>query len=236
MFAGPNGSGKTTVKNSLSKPASWFGSYINPDDLEKAVRTTGKLPIQQFGLTATTSDVRMHFASSPLFTKHFLASDVDAILCQENVIDFHEMKFNSYSASVLSDYLRRRAMEAGKSFSFETVMSANDKVELLREAQEKGYRTYIYFVATEDPAINVQRVRHRVAEGGHDVPEEKIVARYYRSLALIKKAIRHANRAFFFDTSEEEASFFAEITDGNSLELKSDEIPAWFQPIWDSIP
>jgi predicted ABC-type ATPase len=41
MFAGPNGSGKTTVKMHLKKPQPWFGVYINPDDLEATVRRTG---------------------------------------------------------------------------------------------------------------------------------------------------------------------------------------------------
>jgi predicted ABC-type ATPase len=43
MFAGPNGSGKTTVKMSLNKSPEWFGLYINPDDVEKTIRDTGSL-------------------------------------------------------------------------------------------------------------------------------------------------------------------------------------------------
>lgn len=112
-------------------------------------------------------------------------------------------------------------------------MSSPDKIDFLRQAQERGFRTYLYYIATEDPAINIQRVKNRVAEGGHDVPEEKIVARYYRSLSLVAQAIRYSNRAFMFDTSEEQAWYFAEGTDGTTLELKSDEMPNWFQPIWD---
>ena len=34
MFAGPNGSGKTTIKNGISRPPDWFGIYVNPDELE----------------------------------------------------------------------------------------------------------------------------------------------------------------------------------------------------------
>ncbi len=91
-------------------------------------------------------------------------------------------------------------------------------------------------MATDTPAINVQRVKTRVAAGGHNVPEDKIISRYHRSLALLKNAIRHTDRAYLFDSSEEEAWFFASITDGETIELQSDEIPSWFQPIWDSFP
>jgi predicted ABC-type ATPase len=235
MFAGPNGSGKTTVKQSLRKPASWFGLYINPDDLERAVRETGFLALEPFELTASTDEVRSYFTSSEFLKSQKLAEAANAIVCRDNGIDFSGLSFNPYYASVLSDFLRRRALETGKTFSFETVMSARDKVELLREAQEKGFRTYLYYIATEDPAINVSRVKNRVAEGGHDVPEEKIIARYHRSLELLKQAVRYTNRAYFIDTSEDEAWYFAEVTGGTTITLQSDEIPGWFQPVWDQL-
>lgn len=233
MFAGPNGSGKTTVKNALQRPAAWFGLYINPDELEQAIRAGGVLPLGPLDLAATTEEVRAHFGSSPLLRAHGLHQSAGAIVGRDAGIDFGGLAFNAYHASVLADFLRRKALDAGKSFTFETVMSSPDKVDLLREARGRGYRTYLYFIATEDPAINVQRVRNRVAEGGHDVPEEKIVARYYRSLALLPAAIRHTNRAYLFDTSEEHARYLAEITDGTRIDLKVDEIPHWFEPTWD---
>jgi len=69
MFAGPNGSGKTTVKNSLSKPESWFGLYINPDELEATIRQTGLLPTELLGLAVTVEAVRTYFARSPFLAK-----------------------------------------------------------------------------------------------------------------------------------------------------------------------
>ena len=233
MFAGPNGSGKTTVKNGLQRQPQWFGIYINPDELEKTIRETGILPLDPFDLTTSTEEIRNFFASFLLLQNHQLHATAGGIECRAGGIDFSGLEMNSYYASVLADFLRRKALESSKSFSFETVMSAPDKVDLLREAQAVGYRTYIYYIATEDPAINIQRVKNRVAEGGHDVPEEKIVLRYHRSLSLLREAIRYTYRAFFFDTSEEESWYFAEATNGTSIELKSDEMPNWFQPIWD---
>lgn len=53
----------------------------------------------------------------------------------------------------------------------------------------------------DDPAINVARVRQRVALGGHDVPEDRIVARWSRTMALLPDAVRVAHRAILFDNS-----------------------------------
>ena len=117
------------------------------------------------------------------------------------------------------------------SFSFETVMSSPDKVTLLEKAQQLGYRTYLYYIATDDPAINVARVKARVRLGGHDVPEDKIASRYTRSLDLLLQAVKHTHQTYLFDNSRDggERLWVAEITDGRELELKCDPMPLWFQ-------
>lgn len=116
-----------------------------------------------------------------------------------------------------------------RSFSFETVMSHQEKVDFLGEVKEAGYRTYLYFVATESPLINIARIKIRVSEGGHFVPDDKVISRYHRTLALLKPAIRRTNRAFIFDNSGAEARLIAEIENGVDLRFASTSIPAWFQ-------
>jgi predicted ABC-type ATPase len=112
-------------------------------------------------------------------------------------------------------------------------MSHPGKVEFLGEAQSMGFRTYLYFVATDDPEINLSRVANRVRLGGHFVPADKVIQRYHRSLELLLDAIRHTNRAYIFDNSGDNAAhdqtWLAEITDGKRLELKTGKIPAWFK-------
>jgi len=232
MFAGPNGSGKTTVKNEL--PAQLFKNYINPDDFEQSLRSAGSMDLNPFGLTISTQELREFFAASELLRANDLDGVSDIIECRNGILTLNGAGIDSYFASVLSDFLRRKLLESSKSFTFETVMSAPDKVDLLAKARRRGYRTYLYFVATEDPAINVERVKNRVASGGHNVPEMKIVSRYHRSLELLRGAIRNSDRAYFFDTSEESSCYFAEITGGVEFDLKSPEIPEWFRSaVWD---
>ncbi len=56
-------------------------------------------------------------------------------------------------------------------------MTHPSKLDFLREARIAGFRTYLYFVATEDPEINIGRVRARVQKNGHDVAHDKIISR-----------------------------------------------------------
>jgi len=234
MFAGPNGSGKTTIQRGLERPTSWFGISINPDDVERILLETGSLPLDDFDLVVEIDRLREHFSKSTLLRQRKISFAADSWFIEDNALHLGSVRVNSYIASVLCDFLRRIALANRKSFSFETVMSAPDKVELLQEAQSLGFRTYLYFVATEDPLINIERVRYRVEEGGHDVPRDKIIARYYRSIDLLREAIRHANRGFLFDTSAEAPWYFAETTDGAVIELKSNTVPTWFRPTWDA--
>ncbi len=140
---------------------------------------------------------------------------------------------NPYLATVAADFIRQKLLERKVSFTFETVMSHPSKVELLAKAQRADYRTYLYFVATDDPQINISRVRNRVKLGGHAVPEDRIVKRYYRSLDLLMEAIHYTDRAYVFDNSgdneDRKHTWLAEITDGSVLDLKSDRNPEWFK-------
>jgi predicted ABC-type ATPase len=125
-----------------------------------------------------------------------------------------------------------------QSFSFETVMSSPDKIELLGKARRLGYRIYLYYVATDDPEINIARVQARVRQGGHDVPTDKIVSRYHRSLDLLLDAIRASDRAYLFDNSRSggEQTWVAEVTDGHDLTIRTNSLPPWFQrAVWDKI-
>lgn len=230
MFAGPNGSGKSTLKSYL--PSVLLGVYLNPDEMEQEIGKQGFLDFAAYGVSPTAAEMRNFFTGSAFLKAEGFSEEVAKLGFANGRLDFGSVKVNSYFASVGVDFLRQHLLEQSISFTFETVMSHQSKVELLAQAQAAGYRTYLYFVATDDPAINISRVRNRIKLGGHAVPEEKIESRYHRSLDLLKEAIRHTNRAYIFDNSGENAdgkhTWLAEVTDGRKLELQTDKIPSWF--------
>lgn len=227
MFAGPNGSGKSTIKEVI--PDEWLGIYINPDEIEKGIRRDGFLSLADFSVSATGETLFGFLKASRLLAKANLLDQVDRLSLQDQRLVFGPVAVNSYWASVLSDFMRHQLLAAGISFTFETVMSSPDKVDFLCKARAQGFRTYLYYVATEDPAINIERVRQRVASGGHPVAEDKIVSRYHGSLALLLSAVECADRAYLFDNSGHERLWVAEATGGHELEMKSEYMPEWFK-------
>lgn len=228
MFAGPNGSGKSTVKEDV--PEHLIGFYLNPDEIEKEIRKNWKYYIGNLGIETNVDEIRNFFHYSTLIAKIDRQEDVSAIQYHKGTIDFGNVpEMDSYIASVLTDFLRRKLIESHTSFTFETVMSSPDKIAILKKAQEEGYRTYLYYVATKDPFINVARVENRVKMGGHSVSEEKIISRYYRSLDFLLEAIKATNRAYIFDNSEEKRVLVAEITDGVNISIETENVPNWFQ-------
>jgi len=87
------------------------------------------------------------------------------------------------------------------SFCFETVLSHPSKIDMIKDARDRGYFVELYFVGTENPKINIERVQYRVRNGGHSVPTEKIVKRYYRSMENVVSACFHANHVTLYDNS-----------------------------------
>lgn len=226
LFAGPNGSGKSTIKEVISSEL--LGIYINPDEIEKEIEKFDFLDFSQFDIDTNRDEVLTFFQNSTLLAKANLLDEVELLTFNENRLSFFSVIVNSYFASVCADFIRKQLLKNRKSFTFESVMSSYDKVELLKLAQENGYRTYLYFVATSDPIINISRVKNRVLFGGHDVPKDKIVSRYYKALEHLKDAVRYSHRAYIFDNSAHRRTFIAEITDAKKIEIKTQSIPAWF--------
>lgn len=126
MFAGPNGSGKSTIKEGL--PLAWLGIYINPDEIEKAIRAQGFLDVTEFQIQTSAVEILGFFKNSDFLIHAKLLPQAQKLTFLDNKIHFTGVKVNSYFASVLSDFIRNKLLEAKISFAFETVMSSEDKV------------------------------------------------------------------------------------------------------------
>ncbi len=128
----------------------------------------------------------------------------------------------------MAEFIRQQLLQTGKSFTFETVMSHVSKIDFLSQAKKNGYRVYLYYVATEDPEININRVKLRVAQDGHSVSSDAIRNRYYKSLNNLKNAVKQTDRAYIFDNSGTQANLILEVNDGSDVVLNNAvELPYW---------
>ena len=76
--------------------------------------------------------------------------------------------------NMMRDYVKR-----GESFAFETTLSGRGYARAIPRWQEQGYRVELFFLRLRTPEIAVARVKQRVLEGGHDVPETVIRRRFH---------------------------------------------------------
>lgn len=227
VFAGPNGSGKSTIKAQVDD-ALW-GQFVNADNIEAQLQASGGFDFSVWNIQTDADELRAFFKSSWVSAKRpDWARDVDAMQFSETRVFVGDVPINSYLATVIADFTREKLLKQSESFTFETVMSDKSKVAFMERARLAGYRTYLYYVATRDPDINISRVANRVQQGGHAVPAEKIRERYTRSLDLLLPALRASDRAYLWDNSGDSAVCFAEF-DANRLMIRSSPQPQWFQ-------
>ena len=104
-------------------------------------------------------------------------------------------------AAKIAERMREEAISQRDDFTFETVMSTDRNLNLLRKARSLGYFVRCIYVLTSDVNINIARVHSRVELGGHDVPVEKIRSRYDKALALIPELLGICDIMHIYDNS-----------------------------------
>lgn len=228
VFAGPNGSGKTTIITNLKSKIS-FGTYVNADDIESELKQNKRVSFSSYGLVISDETIQSFFKESKFSPLRRNEPDLWTKLSVINNVLYVQTLIDSYLAADLSEFIRQQLLNNDISFTYETVMSHESKISFLQKAREKGYRVYLYFIATEDPEINISRVNVRVAQQGHYVAPEIIRKRYYKSLQHLKDAIKKSNRAYIWDNSGAACLLIAEITDGFDVQLvDTNNVPNWF--------
>lgn len=125
--------------------------------------------------------------------------------------------------------LREKCLNEKKSFVFETVFSAQDKIDFVIRAKQAGFFIRIFFISTSNPAINASRVAKRVMKGGHDVPIRKIISRYNKSIQNCKTVSSIIDRLYVYDNSinDAEALPLFRLSNGQIAKQYTTDIPEW---------
>ena len=105
-----------------------------------------------------------------------------------------------------------------ENFAFETTLSTRSYKHRILEAKLKNYNVTLLFFWLKNPELAKERVKTRVKEGGHNIPEDIIERRYYNGIKnLFEIYLSIVDQVLIFDNSEGKHDLIAETS--TSLEL-----------------
>jgi predicted ABC-type ATPase len=146
-----------------------------------------------------------------------------------------EAEIDSFDAARILDVTRDRMIEDGLGFITETVFSdpQGHKVDMLRKAVGAGYDVTLIYIGVVSANLLPHRVDQRVARGGHDVPRDKIISRFERSLENLRRAITVVPTIELFDNSSAETPYrhIASFRNGKLHWRAPGPLPRWARSI-----
>jgi predicted ABC-type ATPase len=138
---------------------------------------------------------------------------------------------DGYAAAETIARIRDELIQVETNFITETVFSdpVGEKVAVLARAAERGFDVTLIYIGLASIDLSRDRVRARVAAGGHDVPPEKLAARYQRSLDNLQRGIARLPRVLLYDNSSFASPhrFLAEFQSGKSVRHGEGAVPDW---------
>jgi len=230
IFAGPNGSGKTTLYNSIKSIYFSTQLFINADQLEEYFKKYNFIDLSSYSIKISNENFNHFCISNGLYKKAGFNEESWNLSVKGNIIIATDSSlltsFNSYHFAILADLIRYELISTRKSFSFETVFSHPSKLDLIAFAKQNDYKVYLYFIGTETPLMNLERVKDRVRKGGHAVEAEKVEKRYFLTMQLLTDMIKVVDETYLWDNSGSEHKYLGNIKNG-FLEFQQLTIPAW---------
>lgn len=125
------------------------------------------------------------------------------------------------------------SIEVYQTIGVETVLSSPKYRRLVEKAQRQGFEVRMIYIVLESAQLQIERVRIRVSEGGHDVPTQSIVDRRTRSFDQFAWFLRKVDCAYIFDNSTGEPRLLGQKESGDGVEW-FDSIPADLEAVLSS--
>ena len=163
-----------------------------------------------------------------LFDYEYINSDIYARNLFFDIQDEKEKYLKAFEIEIIR---KENALKENRNFIMETVNSSDKNFDFYKRSKESGYKMMVIFIATDSPEINIKRVAKRVSQGGHGVPQDKIISRYYKSKENAKPLFAFADEVLIFDNSIDNKSPELSYYKGKSGFFKSDNIANWIDKI-----
>jgi predicted ABC-type ATPase len=159
----------------------WFWMIAGPNGAGKSTLVESGVvhALVGPGLTSLNADVR---------TKQLLDADPEATDA-------------NLRAAIEIDARVADCIERGVNVLVETVLSSDKYLDDIHRALALGYRIGVIYVGLASPEDSLERVALRQATGGHDVPTDRIMRRWARSIAMLGRVAPLAHRLYVYDNS-----------------------------------
>jgi len=123
--------------------------------------------------------------------------------------------------------LRNECMEKGNSFNEETTLTGKTILKLIDKVREKNYKLHLFYVGVGSPDISKERIKKRVADGGHHIPDEIVDKRYKESLKNFEKILKKFDNVVVYDNSVRFRTLLR-IIDKKVIKI-ADDLPEWIE-------
>jgi predicted ABC-type ATPase len=143
-------------------------------------------------------------------------------------------------AWTLGKEMLEKAIAAKQTYAFETTLGGNTITRLLIEATQAGLKVKIWYIGLDSVQLNLARVKARVEQGGHDIPEAAIRKRWDSSRRNLLKLLPHLDSLRLYDNSLEadprkgappQPELLLHIAGKKIVGIASKEVPEWAKPI-----
>lgn len=127
--------------------------------------------------------------------------DVESRRIREDNPGLSEQEVNSRAWHLGRDLLEL-AIENDDDYAFETTLGGQSITRLLLEAAERDRKLSVFYCGLTSVELHLERVAARVARGGHDIPEDKIRARWKTSILNMMTLLPLCYKLAVWDNSE----------------------------------
>lgn len=93
-------------------------------------------------------------------------------------------------------------VKLGEDFSFETTLAGKTYLRLIRELRSVGWLVKLFYLFLPDSGFSAKRVKERVRQGGHDIPDDAIVRRFPRSVSNLFVYMENCDYTICYDNSK----------------------------------
>ncbi len=177
----------------------WFWIVAGPNG-------AGKTTLVSAGVVARAAGVDLISLNADARTAEILAAEPDA-------------PDANLRAAIDTDAKVTACIEGGVDFLVETVLSSDKYLDDIARAIALGYRIGVIYVGLVRPEASIRRVRQRHQRGGHDVPIDRIVARWSRSITMFGRLLPQANEVFVFDNSSTDGPVLIARKNGGQITI-----------------